>query len=61
MDLSLAIKGVIQTNKNRSWNYELVAKHLKATYGTKAPKSGEALRKLVEDFGLNWMTLKNGE
>jgi hypothetical protein len=61
VDLSLAIKGVIQTNKDRRWSYELVARHLKTTYGAKAPKTGEALRKLVEDFGLNWMTLKSGE
>ncbi len=61
VELSLAIKGVIQEHPKLPRTYAAIAKRLNVNYGDKAPATGEALRKLIQRYGLNWKTLKSGQ
>ncbi len=42
------------------WTYTTVAEKLKESYGSKAPESGEALRKMLKRLHIKWTELKAG-
>lgn len=61
-ELERVVRGAIALLPNtRDRTYSRVAQILKDFYGDKAPKSGEALRKLLNRFGLDWKKLKTGQ
>jgi hypothetical protein len=59
-ELTLAIKGIVKDLPKQLRTYDKVAKEMQKDYADIAPASGEALRKLVERFDLNWRELKSG-
>jgi hypothetical protein len=59
-DLKRTIKGIIKDLPKQLRTYDKVAKKMQKDYADIAPVSGEALRKLVERFDLNWRELKSG-
>jgi hypothetical protein len=61
LELTKAISGIMRGMDQRLRTYTKVAERMRAIYGDKAPPSGDALRKLVERFKLDWMKLKSGQ
>ena len=58
-ELALAVTyALVSLPTPRSRSYDGVSKILRGTHGGKAPPSGDALRKLLEWFGLDWTYLK---
>ncbi|HEX8843073.1 MAG TPA: hypothetical protein VF791_00305 [Pyrinomonadaceae bacterium] len=61
-ELTLAIKAALRSiPEYEKKDYENVAARLKKSHPDKAPKSGDALRKLVGRLDLKWRDLKNGQ
>lgn len=58
-ELERVVRGVLAILPTpRSRTYDKVTKILKGLYGDRAPESGEALRKMLDRFGLDWKKLK---
>lgn len=59
-ELARAILAELRALSKRDRTYSRVASALEKKYGTKAPVSGDGLRKMLERLELDWSDLKNG-
>lgn len=57
-ELSAVILQTMQSTPNVNPTYESVAKKIQVSFPGRPPTTGEALRKVVKDYGINWMKLK---
>ncbi|MDQ3821070.1 MAG: hypothetical protein M3362_25775 [Acidobacteriota bacterium] len=61
-ELTLAVRAAIDSiPKHEKQDYDNVAARLQVTHPDKAPKTGDALRKLVGRLNLKWKDLKSGQ
>ncbi len=59
-ELSKAVAEVLKELPERQRTYAGVAEKLKERHGSRAPESGEALRKMLKRLYINWTELKAG-
>lgn len=59
-ELGRAVVAILRKMPKKEQTYKTVAERLREQYGDKAPKSGDALRKMLEGHELDWQGLKNG-
>jgi hypothetical protein len=61
-ELTIAVRSALDSiPENEKKDYENVAFKLQKSHPDKAPKSGDALRKLMSRLDVNWKDLKNGQ
>ena len=59
-ELSFAVSKALKALPKSQQTYAGVVEMLKKSHDDKAPKTPEALRKMLGRFGLNWKEIKNG-
>jgi len=59
-ELESVVQGALAMLPNQLRTYKKVTTVLKSAYGRRAPKSPEALRKLLERLEIDWKELKSG-
>jgi hypothetical protein len=58
LSLRLAVIDALTRLDETDWNYDKVQREMHKAHGSKAPQSGEALRKLLKRFKLDWDEIK---
>jgi hypothetical protein len=59
-ELSFAVSKALKALPKSQQTYSGVVEMLKRSHDDKAPKTAEALRKMMSRFGLNWKEIKSG-
>ncbi len=60
-ELAGAVQQALESLKPQYKTYSMVAARLKKSHGKRAPKSSEALRKLLKRHEINWEKFKGGQ